>query len=79
MGTNPAMSLRGGGAMRFNLVIRRQWGTGWQRKVLKAQHFEKLKLPDLCSLAPQLVGKEIKHRTDNQGTERIMSVGSKIW
>ena len=44
----------GGGGMRFNLVIRKQWGAGWQRKVLKAQHFKKLKLPDLC-LGPLLL------------------------
>ena len=32
----------------------------------------------LESLALQLAGKEIRHRTDNQGTARIMSVGSRI-
>ena len=47
---------------------------------VKSSTFREIKAARLVleSLAPQLVGKEIKHRTDNQGTERIMSVGSKI-
>ncbi|XP_028405221.1 uncharacterized protein LOC114527722 [Dendronephthya gigantea] len=31
----------------------------------------------LASLASQLAGKEVRHRTDNQGAERIMTVGSR--
>ena len=31
----------------------------------------------LESMAPKLEGKEVKHRTDNQGAERILTVGSR--
>jgi hypothetical protein len=45
----------------------------------KSSTFRELKAARLVleSLVSQLEGKEVKHRTDNQGTERIMTVGSR--
>ena len=46
----------------------------------KSSMFREIKATRLVleSLALKLAGKEVRHRTDNQGTERIMSVGSRI-
>ena len=46
----------------------------------KSSTFREIKAARLVleSLAPELASKEVRNRTDNQGTERIMLVGSRI-
>ena len=74
----PAISLGGGHAVQ--LGDQKAVGSWSAEESVKSSTFQEIKAARLVlgSLAPQLVGKEIKHQTDKQGTERIMSVGCKI-
>ena len=70
----------GGGGNAVQLGDQKAVGSWSAEESVKSSTFQEIKAARLVlgSLAPQLVGKEIKHQTDNQGTERIMSVGSNI-
>ena len=65
---------------RFQLGDRKVVGSWYAKESRKSSTFREIKAARLVleSLAPKLVGKEVRHRTNNQGTERITSVGSRI-